>query len=180
MVGNSTNWQDTKSVTNVLAPESYWAYFLPLDRRISYEGIQVLATSCSLGLRRMMPSVEWPSMVDQECQDNQRPFRLQCNGRKSTQPWGKAANIYCLSSPMWIQTASNPFSWCELKRSNAAHQMLEATVIYSSEDTKSSTGQLTAGAVIYFPPSMSWLLSWQLDTATVIWGEGTSTEKMPL
>lgn len=73
--------------------------------------------------------------------------------------------LYTAVFPVWIQTASNPFSWCELKRSNAAHQMLEATVIYSSEDTKSNTGQLTAAAAIYFPPSMSWLLSWQLDTS---------------
>lgn len=84
--GWNRDWQDTESVTNVLAPESYWAYFLPLDMPISYEGIQVLATSCSLGLRRMMPSVQRTSLVDLECQGNQRPFRLQCNGRKSTRP----------------------------------------------------------------------------------------------
>lgn len=91
---------------------------------------------------------------------------LDCNVMEENQHGPEARQwLYIAVFPMWIQTASNPFSWCELKRSNAAHQMLEATVIYSSEDTKSSTGQLTAGAAIYFPPSMSWLLSWQLDTS---------------
>lgn len=84
--GWNLDWQDTESVTNVLAPESYWVYFLPLDMPISHESIQVLATSCSLGLRRMMPSVQRTSLVDLECQGHQRPFRPQCNGRKSTRP----------------------------------------------------------------------------------------------
>ena len=48
-------------------------------------------------------------------------------------------NIYFSVLPMWIQTASNPFSWCELKRSNATSSMLEATLTCSRKDSISST-----------------------------------------